>query len=181
MIVSGGHTHIVNVKSYSEFEILVKTMDDAIGEAFDKVARTVGLGYPGGPKVDKCAKNGQDVCNFPRPIFENLNFSFSGIKSAVINVVYYLAIGTESNVDAVASYTLEDEAGNAIGSDLMSIEFTHTKLENKDGTSYPNTPSSTCTGLVDGDYVLLTITITNNRGFQEASLGSGNYQIVYVD
>ena len=85
MIVSGGHTHIVNVKSYSEFEILGKTMDDAIGEAFDKVARTVGLGYPGGPKVDKCALLGQDVCNFPRPIFDNLNFSFSGIKTAVIN------------------------------------------------------------------------------------------------
>ncbi len=85
MIVSGGHTHIVNVKSYSEFEILGKTMDDAIGEAFDKVSRTVGLGYPGGPLVDKLAKEGQDVCNFPRPTFENLNFSFSGIKTAVIN------------------------------------------------------------------------------------------------
>lgn len=85
MIVSGGHTHIVNVKNYSEFEILGKTMDDAIGEAFDKVSRTVGLGYPGGPKVDKLAKDGQDVCNFPRPVFENLNFSFSGIKTAVIN------------------------------------------------------------------------------------------------
>ena len=85
MIVSGGHTHIVNVKSYSEFEILGKTMDDAIGEAFDKVSRTVGLGYPGGPLVDKLAKEGQDGCNFPRPTFENLNFSFSGIKTAVIN------------------------------------------------------------------------------------------------
>lgn len=85
MVVSGGHTHLVNVKSYSEFEILGKTMDDAIGEAFDKVARTVGLGYPGGPLVDKAAKLGEDVCHFPRPLFDNLNFSFSGIKTAVIN------------------------------------------------------------------------------------------------
>ena len=85
MVVSGGHTHLINVKSYSEFEILGKTMDDAIGEAFDKVARTVGLGYPGGPIVDKEAKNGVDNCNFPRPTFDNLNFSFSGIKTAVIN------------------------------------------------------------------------------------------------
>ena len=85
MVVSGGHTHLVNVKSYSEFEILGKTMDDAIGEAFDKVARTVGLGYPGGPLVDKAARNGIDNCNFKRPVFDNLNFSFSGIKTAVIN------------------------------------------------------------------------------------------------
>lgn len=85
MVVSGGHTHLVNVKSYSEFEILGKTMDDAIGEAFDKVARTVGLGYPGGPLVDKAAKEGVDNCHFPRPIFDNLNFSFSGIKTSVIN------------------------------------------------------------------------------------------------
>lgn len=85
MVVSGGHTHLVNVKSYSEFEILGKTMDDAIGEAFDKVARTVGLGYPGGPLVDRAAKEGVDNCHFPRPIFDNLNFSFSGIKTSVIN------------------------------------------------------------------------------------------------
>jgi len=85
MVVSGGHTHLVNVTDYNNFEILGKTMDDAIGEAFDKVARTVGLGYPGGPLVDKEAKNGIDNCNFPRPIFDNLNFSFSGIKTAVIN------------------------------------------------------------------------------------------------
>ncbi|MBP3284533.1 MAG: tRNA (adenosine(37)-N6)-threonylcarbamoyltransferase complex transferase subunit TsaD [Clostridia bacterium] len=88
MVVSGGHTHLIKVKSYSEFEILGKTMDDAIGEAFDKVARTVGLGYPGGPLVDQAAQEGQDVCHFPRPVFENLNFSFSGIKTAVINYVH---------------------------------------------------------------------------------------------
>lgn len=86
LIISGGHTHLVNVKSYNEFEILGKTRDDAIGEAFDKVARVVGLGYPGGPKVDKLAKEGTANINLPVTHFDNLDFSFSGIKTAVINL-----------------------------------------------------------------------------------------------
>ena len=86
LIISGGHTHLVNVKSYSEFEILGKTRDDAIGEAFDKVARVVGLGYPGGPKVDKLAKEGKANIKLPVTHFDNLDFSFSGIKTAVINL-----------------------------------------------------------------------------------------------
>ena len=87
MVVSGGHTHLINVKSYNEFEILGKTMDDAIGEAFDKVSRAIGLGYPGGPLIDKMAKEGNDICKFPRPLFDNYNFSFSGVKTAVINYI----------------------------------------------------------------------------------------------
>lgn len=86
LIVSGGHTHLVNVKSYNEFEILGKTRDDAIGEAFDKVARVVGLGYPGGPKVDNLAKEGEPNIKLPVTHFDNLDFSFSGIKTAVINL-----------------------------------------------------------------------------------------------
>lgn len=86
LIVSGGHTHLVNVKSYNEFEILGKTRDDAIGEAFDKVARVVGLGYPGGPKVDNLAKEGNPNIKLPGTHFDNLDFSFSGIKTAVINL-----------------------------------------------------------------------------------------------
>lgn len=86
LIISGGHTHLVNVKSYNEFEILGKTRDDAIGEAFDKVARVVGLGYPGGPKVDNLAKQGQPTIKLPVTHFDNLDFSFSGIKTAVINL-----------------------------------------------------------------------------------------------
>ena len=86
LIVSGGHTHLVNVKSYSEFEILGKTRDDAIGEAFDKVARVIGLGYPGGPKVDNLAKEGNPNIKLPVTHFDNLDFSFSGIKTAVINL-----------------------------------------------------------------------------------------------
>ncbi len=86
LIVSGGHTHLVNVKSYNDFEVLGKTRDDAIGEAFDKVARVVGLGYPGGPKVDNLAKEGTPNIKLPVTHFDNLDFSFSGIKTAVINL-----------------------------------------------------------------------------------------------
>lgn len=86
LIISGGHTHLVHIKSYSEFEILGKTRDDAIGEAFDKVARVIGLGYPGGPKVDELAKSGDANIALPKTRFENLDFSFSGIKTAVINL-----------------------------------------------------------------------------------------------
>lgn len=86
LIISGGHTNLVHIKSYKEFEILGKTRDDAIGEAFDKVARVIGLGYPGGPKVDKLAKEGEANIALPKTKFENLDFSFSGIKTAVINL-----------------------------------------------------------------------------------------------
>ena len=86
LIISGGHTHLVHIKNYKEFEILGKTRDDAIGEAFDKVARVVGLGYPGGPKIDKLAKDGEPNIQLPKTHFENLDFSFSGIKTAIINL-----------------------------------------------------------------------------------------------
>ncbi len=86
MMMSGGNTQIIYVKGYTEFEVLGKTRDDAIGEAFDKVARVVGLGYPGGPKVDKLALEGKPTIDLPKTHFENMDFSFSGIKTAVINV-----------------------------------------------------------------------------------------------
>ena len=86
LLISGGNTQLIHVKDYTEFEILGKTRDDAIGEAFDKVARVVGLGYPGGPKVDKLAKEGQANIELPKTHIDNLDFSFSGIKTAVINL-----------------------------------------------------------------------------------------------
>ena len=86
LVISGGHTHLVHIKDYKNFEILGKTRDDAIGEAFDKVARVIGLGYPGGPKVDALAKEGTPSIQLPKTRFENLDFSFSGIKTAVINL-----------------------------------------------------------------------------------------------
>ena len=87
-IIYGGHTHLVIVKDYGSFEILGRTRDDAAGEAFDKVARAIGLGYPGGPKIDKLAKEGNPhAIDFPRAHMEDApyDFSFSGVKSAVLN------------------------------------------------------------------------------------------------
>lgn len=87
-IISGGHTHLVIVKDYGSFEIIGRTRDDAAGEAFDKVARAIGLGYPGGPKIDKLAKEGNPhAIDFPRAHMEDApyDFSFSGVKSAVLN------------------------------------------------------------------------------------------------
>ena len=88
LVVSGGHTHLVIVRDYGTYEILGRTRDDAAGEAFDKVARAIGLGYPGGPKIDRLSKEGNpDAIAFPRPKFEDspYDFSFSGLKSAVLN------------------------------------------------------------------------------------------------
>lgn len=88
LVVSGGHTFIVYVKGYRDFEVIGQTRDDAAGEAYDKVARALGLGYPGGPKIDKLAKEGNpDAIEFPRAKFhdDTLDFSFSGVKSAVLN------------------------------------------------------------------------------------------------
>ena len=89
LIVSGGHTHIVEVEDYNKINILGKTKDDAAGEAYDKVARAIGLGYPGGPLVDKLAKEGTANIEFPKAMYkeDNYDFSFSGIKSAVLNYI----------------------------------------------------------------------------------------------
>lgn len=90
LIVSGGHTHLVLVKDYGEYEIIGRTRDDAAGEAYDKVARAIGLGYPGGPKIDKAAKEGNpNAVFFPRAVIEDApyDFSFSGVKSAVLNYI----------------------------------------------------------------------------------------------
>lgn len=88
MVVSGGHTHLVIVKDYGKYEVIGRTRDDAAGEAFDKVARAIGLGYPGGPKIDKLSKEGNPkAIEFPRAAVEGapFDFSFSGLKSAVLN------------------------------------------------------------------------------------------------
>lgn len=87
LIVSGGHTHLVEVKDYGEYEILGRTRDDASGEAFDKIARAMGLGYPGGPIVDRLAKEGnKNAIDFPRAFKDDgYDFSFSGLKSAALN------------------------------------------------------------------------------------------------
>lgn len=91
MVVSGGHTHLVHVVDYGVYKVLGRTRDDAAGEAYDKIARAIGLGYPGGPLIDKAAKAGnKDAIKFPRAVIddETLDFSFSGLKSAVLNYLH---------------------------------------------------------------------------------------------
>lgn len=87
LIISGGHTYLIEVKDYVDFTLHGRTVDDAVGEAFDKVARSMGIGYPGGPIVDKLAKEGKETIDFPRVMIkeDNYNFSFSGLKTAVLN------------------------------------------------------------------------------------------------
>ena len=107
LVVSGGHTHLVLVKDYGEYEILGRTQDDAAGEAFDKVAREIGLGYPGGPKIDKAAKEGdKDSIAFKRVYLEqgSLDFSFSGLKTQALNYLNQeRQAGREINVNNVAA------------------------------------------------------------------------------
>ena len=109
LVVSGGHTHLVKVNDYGEYEIVGRTRDDAAGEAFDKVARAIGLGYPGGPKIDKLAKEGHpDAIDYPRAHVDDApyDFSFSGIKSAVLNYINSANMqGKEINrADVAASF-----------------------------------------------------------------------------
>lgn len=110
LVVSGGHTFIVYMKDYGEFEVLGQTRDDAAGEAYDKVARAIGLGYPGGPKIDKISKEGnEDAIKFPRANFHDdssLDFSFSGVKSAVLNYLNQMEMKNEeiNRPDVAASF-----------------------------------------------------------------------------
>ena len=109
LVVSGGHTHLVCVKDYGQYEIIGRTRDDAAGEAFDKVARAIGLGYPGGPKIDKLSKEGNaDAIVFPKAHISDApyDFSFSGVKSAVLNYINGCRMKGEeyNNADIAASF-----------------------------------------------------------------------------
>ncbi|ACV28237.1 t(6)A37 threonylcarbamoyladenosine biosynthesis protein [Anaerococcus prevotii] len=109
LVVSGGHTYLCKVNSYTDYEVIGKTLDDAAGESFDKVARKIGLGYPGGPKIDKLAKEGnKDAIDFPRVMLDkgSYDFSFSGLKTAVLNYAHKLEQrGEEVNkADLAASF-----------------------------------------------------------------------------
>lgn len=88
LLTSGGHTAVVKVADYDEYDVLRSTVDDAVGEAFDKVARVLGLPYPGGPEIDKLAQKGEAVYPFHSVVISNGNFSYSGLKTAVINTVH---------------------------------------------------------------------------------------------
>lgn len=129
LVVSGGHTHLVSVKDYGEYEILGRTRDDAAGEAFDKVARAIGLGYPGGPKIDKISKEGNpDAIHFPRARVGNgeYDFSFSGLKSAVLNYLNGCQMkGEEVNPADVAASFQQSVIDVLVGHSMDAIEKYH--------------------------------------------------------
>lgn len=106
LLTSGGHTAIVNVKDYDEYDVICSTVDDAVGEAFDKVARVLGLPYPGGPQIDKLGKTGNPKYKFHSVVVSNGNFSYSGLKTAVINLVHNAEQKGEqlNKVDVAASF-----------------------------------------------------------------------------
>lgn len=106
LVISGGHTELIYMKDHMSFEIVGETRDDAVGEAFDKVARVIDLPYPGGPHIDKLAQTGEDTFDFPRGLIkeDTYDFSFSGLKSAVINKLHnYRQKGIEINKNDVAA------------------------------------------------------------------------------
>ena len=125
MMMSGGNTQIIYVEDYTKFKLIGKTRDDAIGEAFDKVARVVGLGYPGGPKVDKLAKEGVPEYDLPKTHFDNLDFSFSGIKTAVINLNHKLKDINKANLCASFQKAVTEEL---IENVKKALEITGTKV-----------------------------------------------------
>lgn len=131
LVVSGGHTHLVVVEDYGKYKILGKTRDDAAGEAFDKVARAIGLGYPGGPKIDKISKEGNPhAYEFPRAKITDsvFDFSFSGLKSAVLNQlnVSQMKGETVNPADIAASFQ-ESVVASLLNRAMLAIEETGMK------------------------------------------------------
>lgn len=169
LVASGGHSHIVEVKDYTHFEIMGRTRDDAAGEAFDKIARVLGLGYPGGPLIDKLAKEGNpNAVHFPRVKMDgdSLDFSFSGVKTAVINYLHKLeqngeeynkadiaASFQEAVTDSLCSHTIEAAlrknmkcialAGGVASNSALRKKMTATAAEHGINVLYP--PPVLCT------------------------------------
>lgn len=131
LVVSGGHTHLVNVLGYGEYEILGRTMDDAAGEAYDKVARAIGLGYPGGPKIDEAAHSGDpEAIAFPRAHVEGeeYDFSFSGLKSSVLNYLNSLEMKGETAVTADVAASFQAAVVDVlVGNTMLAAERHGTK------------------------------------------------------
>ncbi len=114
LVVSGGHTELVYIENENSFKIVGTTLDDAIGESYDKVARVLGLEYPGGPKIDKLAKEGQKHYQLPTPKVDGLNFSFSGLKNASLQLVNRLERNGEELNKADLAYAFQEVALNSL-------------------------------------------------------------------
>jgi N6-L-threonylcarbamoyladenine synthase len=130
LVVSGGHTEIILMKEHFDFVNLGETMDDAVGEAYDKVARTVGLGYPGGPVVDKLAFEGKPLYKMPNiSLGDNYNFSFSGIKSHIINLVHNLnQRGEEVDIPNLCASFQETVTDVLVNKSLKAIQEYDAKM-----------------------------------------------------
>lgn len=164
LVVSGGHTHLVVVRDYDKYEIIGRTHDDAAGEAFDKVARAIGLGYPGGPKVDRAAKSGRkDAVTFPRAhIAESpYDFSFSGLKSAVLN--YLNSCKMKQGLDGNEIYSRKTDNPNFDGNELVDPE---------NGITVADVAASFQNAVVD---VLVehTLSAAEALGFRKIALAGG--------
>lgn len=131
MVISGGHTHLVMVEDYGKYSIIGKTRDDAAGETFDKVARAIGLGYPGGPKIDKLAKQGNSkAIEFPRAHIEGapFDFSFSGVKSAVLNYINVAKMkGEEICVEDIAASFQQSVVDVIVSHTIMAAKENNVK------------------------------------------------------
>ena len=162
LVISGGHTELVYMKEHYNFEVVGKTLDDAVGECFDKVARVIDIGYPGGPKIDKLAKLGSDNYKLPIPLNDDsYNFSFSGLKSAVINLYHnetqrgntinkedlccsFQNVVTKSltskTMKALKDYNCNNliMAGGVAANSQIREEFSKLTAENYVNFSYPN-------------------------------------------
>ncbi len=125
LVASGGHSHVVEVTDYNHFSVLGATLDDAAGEAFDKVARVLGLGYPGGPMVSQCAEKGTPSISFPRPI-QGMDFSFSGVKTAVINYVHH----KEQMGEAVCFADVAASFEAAVADVLVTVTMRASQMKN---------------------------------------------------
>lgn len=130
LVVSGGHTEIILMREHFDFVNLGETMDDAVGEAYDKVARTVGLGYPGGPAVDKLAAEGKPLYKMPDiSLGNNYNFSFSGIKSHVINLVHNIKQRNEElDIPNLCASFQETVTGVLVDKSIKAIEEYDAKM-----------------------------------------------------
>ena len=164
LVVSGGHSHLVVVRDYDKYEIIGRTHDDAAGEAFDKVARAIGLGYPGGPKVDRAAKQGRkDAVVFPRGHIEGCpyDFSFSGLKSAVLN--YLNSCKMKQGLDGDEIYSRKTDNPDFDGKELVDPE---------NGVTVADVAASFQEAVVD---VLVTHTIAaaKDLGFTKVAIAGG--------
>ena len=183
IVVSGGNTELVYMKDHLEFEIIGETKDDAIGECFDKVARVLGLPYPGGVPIDKLSKTGEHTYQLPTPLNDNsYNFSYSGLKTSVINLVNHeKMIGNEINVPNLCK-SFQDTAINMITTKVMKAikEYRVNQVVLAGGVSANSYLRSEMERLLkntDVDLILPPIWCTTDNAAMIAKLGSRLYDV----